>query len=403
MYIASQTDRFNCKWANSELAKLANYWSAEFYDVKTELKISNELGGWLKRSSYSLSTALIDLDDIWEKYEHIVPYAYEVCRRNNGEPKPEYKTPATVRNHIYKGPAKKSEPRIQLLTLGTEDILSFYLRLTTFQRRFNKRMITSAVLNYKKRSKFKIQESMISNEPWYCIPDSLIRYTTWTNSGYGFTLEGESELYRRNNDPILSLLYGKYSEFDENMTWDPKVPHYALDKVINTSLYNYRACSQFSNTGALPILEYFYRNQIYPMPQLLPYGRVRMKPGDPLEDDIIEFRQPRGSKSHYEKCVTTFSYEEDDPVIPKEKDVDKGITILDIDNALNEFEELKGKRNTINGSILTNNDINEKSETELLDKLLNYDDTEYDHKERDELPNMIFDGSDEEMDFNLLF
>jgi hypothetical protein len=62
LYISSQSDRFCSPWAFSHLRQLAEYWGPEFYNVETELYVTAEIGGWMHQTSYSLSTALVDLD-----------------------------------------------------------------------------------------------------------------------------------------------------------------------------------------------------------------------------------------------------------------------------------------------------------------------------------------------------
>jgi hypothetical protein len=402
MYISSQSERFRSRWAFQRLVELANYWGPEFYDVNTELRVSCEIGGWLKQTSFSLSTSLRDLDEIWDDFKDMVPVAYEICRRNEGEPKPEFKTHGWVSNHVYTGEAKKTDPRVQLMCLTDDDILSFYKRLTTYQRRFSSRMITSSVSSKTKwKDKPGIQKSILSTKPWHCIPDSLVGYQTWTNSGYGFILPAESELYRRDNDPITALVNGTLDPNDEIMVWDPKVPAYCIDHIVQTTLWNYLLCSQFSNTGAIPILEYFYRNQIYPMPKGLPYGRTREPPGDIPEGDDSKIRQPCGPTSHFEACK--YAHEEiqtEDADMPQLTDINE-----EMKNALETLSGMVGsseyEERALPGQVLTKADLEELSEAELLDKILNADDTKFDHTERNELPNDFFDGSDSGAEFPL--
>jgi len=400
IYISGQSDRFKSRWAFAELVKLAKYWGPEFFTVETELRISNQIGGWLNTTSYGLITALLDLDEIWEKWEHMIPLAYATCKRTFSSPKPEHKTQESVSNHIYKGPSKKSDPRVQLFTLGYNDTMSFYKRLTTYQRKFRSRLDGIVVRVIKYRELLEIQQDILKT-PWHCIPDSLVAYQTWSSSHLR-ALSSESELYRWDTDPIASLLEGNIEPMDEIMTWDPLIPSYARGIKINTTLWNYRACSQFSNSGAIPILEYFYRHRIYPMPKFLPKTRVRESP----ENDMrIVDKQTPGLRRHFEKCFYKHEHLQNDRVQEEELTEESSQIQEKLNQALESVSSmLLGNDSRPAGSIIQAADLLTHSKDELLDKLLAQDDTEYDHKNRPEDGqfNDFFDDSDDEaFDFGI--
>jgi hypothetical protein len=403
MYISSQTDRFKSRWAFAELVKLARYWGPEFYDVNTELRVSNEIGGWLRTTSYGLSTALRDLDDIWPLWDHIIPFAYAVCKRRSGEPKPQYQTEATVFNHIYQGPAKKSDPRVQLLTLGREDVLTFYKKLTTYQRNFKRRMETSGIRKISYKTLSEIQRDILKN-PWHCIPESLIAYQTWSSSDI-CRVSADTELLRWDNDPISSLLQGNLDEEDSVMTWDPLIPAFSRNYTLNTTLWNYRLCSQFSNSGILPILEYFYRNRVYPMPKS-GVGRIRIAPYFCDREEVDRNLAPPGKKRHLERCRIVDS-EPDQVELEISVPIDK--TIEDVNKFAQEvFDEFARENHfrdniPVVGSIITAADIEDTNEQELLDKLLNADDNQYDHRNREEAANDLLYGSDSDESLGLNF
>jgi len=398
-YISSQSDRFKSVWAFDQLRMLATYWGPEFFDIESELYIDYSIGGWLNQTSYSLSTSLLDMEHLEAigYKEELISFAFAMVSNYIKKPKLEYKTPAEVSNHLYSGPAKKSDPRVQIFTLGTEDIISFYLKLTTFQRNYTKRKLNFSRQPIRKLlSIIEIMRKKLMTKPWHCIPDRLVDYQTWTNTGYGFVLPAESELARHDNDPISSMLEGDVDERDSIFTWDPKIPSYAIDRQIQTSVRMYHNCSQFSNTGAIPILEYFYRNRIYPQTRMI--GRQREPPHPDLPSEP-NCRQPPGIRYHNELCQRDIpDYETEISERSNSDDEYEGIDGI-LGTVNDHLRELKDLKHTAYESAFTAEDLQNKSKDELLDQLLAADDTKYDHENREEfsITDDIFDNSDEDL------
>jgi hypothetical protein len=403
-YISSQSDRFKNKWAFARLRELAEYWGAEFFDVETELRITSEMGGWIKQTSYSLSTALLDLDDLWPKFHYQVPIAYEVCRRYFSCPKPEYKTPGWVANHLYNGRAGAAPPQVQIFKLVQDDVLTFYKKLTSYQRNFARRIKTSqANAKSANRTFEQIQRSILRTNPWHCIPDSLVGYTSWTDTGAAY-LPACQELMRHDNDPFDSMLRGELDERDNVFTWDPNIPSYAIDTTVQTSIWMYQNCSQFSNTGCIPIVEYFNRNRIYPNAKL-GYGRIRHPP---IEKTPEKQNQPPGPRRHYEVCRYGHITERVDiEVIP-----DEPLVVEDFAELVRQAEEdLYGKvevlpeKKSFIGTGVIGSLVKEGEEVdtdELLERLLNHDDTEGDHAIIDRGDRLdVFENSDDDLGLNL--
>jgi hypothetical protein len=305
---------------------------------------------------------------------------------------------------MYTGPAKASDPRVQIFTLGEIDVVTFYKKLTTYQRKFSSRMKTSAVRIKRLKDKEGIQASILKS-PWHCIPDSLVAYQTWTDSGYGFSLEAESELLRYDPDPIMALLEGNLHDEDKIFTWNPTIPSYALGSSVHTTLWMYRMCSQFSNTGILPILEYFNRHEVYPMPKGLPYGRVRFKP-EPytVEGEKISL-QPPGPKFHHERCFKIVHEEADIPIDESLFETPLEELLAEPLEYISTFEGTSGfKFQELSGQILTQKDVEEKTDAELADLLLSFDETANDHVNPDEPSGMaddLFNNSDDDLGFDL--
>jgi hypothetical protein len=399
-YICSQSDRFKTKWGFSQLRDLAYYWGPEFFDVESELRITAEMGGWLKQTSYSLSTALLDLDDLWPRYPDQVPIAYEVCRRYFSAPRPKFQTQGWVANHLYNGRAGPAPPRVQIFKLTNDDVLTFYKKLTSYQRNFAKRVATSqANINQIKWDKEEIQESLLRVDPWFCIPDSLVLYESWTNTGAA-ELPVMQEVHRHDNDPFDSMLRNELDERDDSFTWDPPIPAYAQETTVKTSMWMYRNCSQFSNTGALPIVEYFNRHRIYPNTKL-GCGRIRYPPLEQAKSDRP--RQPVGVRFHSEKCryIETFDPGGNPEITDEEPD---GPSFEELLYEAESFirENLKDERaeKVILGKGATGSLVKEGEEIdreELLNRLLSQDDTQDDHVQPViGVPHELFDNSDNE-------
>jgi hypothetical protein len=409
-YVSSQSDRFKSEWAFSELRRLAEYWGPEFFTIESELYITSEIGGWLQQTSWSLSTLLLDIDYLVPRFrDDMILHAYKACSRYYKAPKPEFKTQGYVNNHLYQGPAKHADPRVQMFSLVQDDILSFYKKLTSFQRNFKSRIENSNVKG--KKAKFdlkKLQKQILSTSPYFAAPDSMIWYETWTNTGYGFTLTSDSELYRYDNDPIKAMLDGTLNENDECFTWDCPIPPYALGYKIETSLWMYRRMSQFSNTGAMPILEYFWRKGVYPIP--FSYSRERDPPPEEVivENKLTNLRQPRGPRIHRERCI----FLENQEIIPEPKPPDikeasyeelMAATLKIIEQDLDDYHKSKEYADRKIAGQIIDEEVTEENRNELLDRLLNFDDTARDHVLTTNVDerNDIFEGSDSELGLDL--
>jgi len=306
VYISSQSHRFASKWAWRELCRLATFWGAEFFDVETELQISKEIGGWLDTRSLGLKTTLRDLDRLLNDGYSVgrINYALEVSRRTITGPRPEYSNPGLVTNDRYQGEAKKSHPRVQMLTLTDEDLTKYYSKLTSFQRnpeRKYAKLIPKHVNVVKDRISL-YRKILLSYSRWYAIPDSLIDEDQAID---GYDLIPLNPLLEREFpiDDIEDYLLHQGEELPD-LTWDPEIPDSVmLYEEVHASVKEFIACAQFSNYGVLPALEWLRRWGTSPNPKriididIIPIfprehapGRVirlsRWKPQPENEDDF---------------------------------------------------------------------------------------------------------------------
>jgi len=285
-YIASQSQRFQSPWARSKLRELVLWWGAEFFTPAIEYNIHREIGGWLNTTSLGLKTTLQDLDRLADKYPYrLIEFAYKTCNDYLRAPKPLYKHKGYVDNHIYNGVARKSHDRLQIYTLAEEDLRDYYKRLTTFQRNhllreenFNKRSRAYKTSNDLE----EMQRLILSHEPWYAIPRSML---TGAKDTLGDHLcLTQSELIHDNfNSLMLSMeharLYGEYADLEpdlEDIRWDPEVPSSTLKLRMKVDLYTMYELSQFSNSGALPLFEYMLRTEEDRAPTVKSLGRHRI-------------------------------------------------------------------------------------------------------------------------------
>jgi len=281
-YIFSQSDRFSNTWAMSQLRALAQFWGPEFYNVEDELYVHFEIGGWLNTSSLGLKTTTRDVYYLAERHKfEMISYAYEACKKFLSPPSPLFKKEEMVKNFRYTGMAKKSDPVVQLYTLGESDLREYYKKLTTFQRRYDKR-----IENYSSRvfstSMHKDAESIVKDlllrSPWYVIPEELAGEEL--SSGCEL-IDFQSELYSHSDDLISDSIDGLIEYDDLIFKWDPFIPIKAQERRIAVSIEDLLMASQFSNSGFLPILEFQLKYKATPSISRV-YGRLRF-PGSPRE------------------------------------------------------------------------------------------------------------------------
>ncbi|XDO01629.1 RNA-dependent RNA polymerase [Phytophthora cinnamomi ormycovirus 11-3] len=272
-YIFSQSDRFNSKWALSQLREVALFWGKEFFDPEVELKIHYEIGGWLDLRSCGLKTSTQDICDLLDKGQdpQYLGWIMQVCSRYITPPRPEFKTREEVKNALYEGQSFKSDSRIQLYTLGEKDLLSYYKRLTTFQRNFARRLET---FNFRRafpilKDRNELLKYLLKNA-WHQIPWQISEETTWRND---LEVDVSSELATKDcADLRPENLIRYFLNPEETPYWlqtlpfkqDQKVEHDLLDIIVTCEMGQIFSASQFSNSGALPLFEYFTRRQVIP-------------------------------------------------------------------------------------------------------------------------------------------
>jgi hypothetical protein len=291
-YISSQSTRFNSPWARSQLRHLAAYWGDEFFNTSTELKIHYEIGGWLDTRSLGLKTTLRDIERLHEKFpmDHI-GFAAETCRQFMKPPSPCWKTKEMVSNHMYLGKSCRSDPEIQMYTLGEQDLRWYYKRLTKYQRNYSSRLS-----KYESRVKEKsiakdvptLIRKFLRRNPWYSIPEGFAEEQFPDRDhkiGYKseLTLHGE-DITDNKLKKLMGLPHELFEE-DNNTLWNPPVPTEVTKLSIEVDIATQLWASQYSNSGFLPILEYWFRHGAYP--KCTPYmGRTRF------------FALPREVESH---------------------------------------------------------------------------------------------------------
>jgi hypothetical protein len=282
LYIVGQSDRFNSSWARQSLRDLVEYWGAEFFTPQVEYKINFEAGGWLNRTASGLKTTLVDIDRLSRKYStQLISYAVAVAALNVKPPRPEFKTKGLVVNHVYSGEAKKAPPELQLYTIVDEDLRLFYRKLTTYQRNFSRRMDTFSKLSRYVRVTDDldvIRKRLLKTRPWYQIPDSMVQgHKDWLST---MTLTHLSEVFGENESDLEVKIRLINNEIDpantylEELRWDPPIPDSVKKISLSADAWQIYPASQFSNSGFLPLLEYYSREFRYPITRIL--GRARL-------------------------------------------------------------------------------------------------------------------------------
>jgi len=266
-YIFSQTRRFNNPWAREQLRKLVAFWGGEFFDPEDELFIHFECGGWLNTGSLGLKTSLRDLEYLSERYDmKMISFAMHTCLRFITPPRPLYKKPGWVDNMHYTGPAKESHSLVQIFTLSDEDLREYYRKLTTYQRKYSRRLDT--FVNKVKNSALDkdleaLQKILLKREPWYSIPDNLVEGIS--NREADVLVPVITERYRDIDNPVEFLLSEEYGGGDIDFErWDPQIPADILETRMKVNLIDLCLASQFSNYGIIPLVEYFNRWRMIP-------------------------------------------------------------------------------------------------------------------------------------------
>jgi hypothetical protein len=311
-YIHSQSDRFSSKWAMSALYDLAEFWGGEFFDFKSELKIHYEVGGWLDYRSLGLKTSTVDIcrliDDGIDP--GLIGWAVQVCRRYISNPKPEFKTKGWVSNSMYEGPACKSDSRIQIYTLAKEDLVTYFKKLTTFQRNSEKRLrsfrfrMAFPVINTRE----EILKFLLKGAAWHQIPNCISQTRTWRND---LQVEVSSELAMKDTrdlDPenlVKYLIYPDKMPFwlqNQAFKMDQKIPLECLAVTVTAEMGQLYAASQFSNSGALAIYEFFTRNATVPDISL-GWGTCKLIQAPDPKEYFFSFT-PSRHKKEIEKKIT---------------------------------------------------------------------------------------------------
>jgi hypothetical protein len=279
LYISSQSERFHSTWSRTQLWDLIQWWGGEFFPPSTEFRINSEVGGWLNTAVSGLKTSLRDLDRLREKYDLIyLSYVVRYCKLFMKPPSPRFKREGLVKNLMYSGPAVKSLDRVQKFTLTDEDLKEYYKKLTTYQRNFDRRKESF----YKKKREIRAFKSfdtlysfVLGPTPWHQIPDSLVdSWPIWTNS---MSLTYEHELSSEWDNPTKAVLdkirQGEKGDDVEFLRWDPLILPKFQDKILICDAEHIFYASQFSNSGVIPLLDYYLGNEM--LPSCRPIGRLR--------------------------------------------------------------------------------------------------------------------------------
>ncbi|XDO01623.1 RNA-dependent RNA polymerase [Phytophthora cinnamomi ormycovirus 6-4] len=272
-YIFSQSDRFDSKWAIGQLVELALFWGPEFYSVEDELKSHYEVGGWLDLRQMGLKTTLLDIDRLLQRFSlQRVSVVTKLCKRYTNPPSPQKKKDGQVYNSLYTGPAIKADADIQLWTILDVDLIEYYRKLTTFQRNYERRIAT-----FKLQTAFKPHEDLISlqkeflgNNAWYAIPDSIAEVISWWEEPLALDVKSEfCPLDVEDQRPENKLVRLQNNEEYEpvakfRLRPDPLIPPDALKARVHAPIGIIYQSAAFSNSGALPIYEYFSRTSRVP-------------------------------------------------------------------------------------------------------------------------------------------
>jgi hypothetical protein len=263
-YIQSQSDRFTNPWSQRALCALVEYWGGEFFDFRYELDVHYEVGGWLDIRTAGLKTTLRDIDTLMMKGVNIrdISTAYQSCKRFSTPPSPHWTKEEFVDNFLYQGASKNTDPRVQIYCLGPDDMRLYYKKLVSYQRRYDTR-IRNFRYKCKARSIDWIQHDILKSEGrWYAIPLSLVKEESMWESQFEADVLSELMFHEERNI-VHRLLYGEDPVPD--ISWDPYIDKDFTDFTINCEIERIALASQFSNTGVLPLIEFFYQFGEYPI------------------------------------------------------------------------------------------------------------------------------------------
>jgi hypothetical protein len=126
-------------------------------------------------------------------------------------------------------------------------------------------------------------EDILSNEPWHQIPESLIEENKSLCWKSNIEIQLDSEFCTEdveNQLPEIKLHRLMNNEDDEfgtivKLKRDPPVPPFWTTNIVYCEIEDLYSASQFSNTGALPLFEYYLREKVVPHTILLPNGRPK--------------------------------------------------------------------------------------------------------------------------------
>jgi hypothetical protein len=343
-YISSQSDRFNSPWARSQLKTLIEWWGAEFFNTKQEYLCSFEIGGWLNRTENGLKTTLCDLDILLRHYDiRYLSYVVKYCKLHITPPSPQKRSDGGVSNFRYSGIAQKTVPEVQIYTITDADLRTYYRKLTSYQRKFGRRMETF----YKKARSIKVfndlrslQVYMLKDNPWYQIPESLVlEDKNWEGT---FQLTFHHELEGENQDEIETLLSFFKRERDEiyyeHLKWNPNIPIDFHKYTVGIDAWQQYTCSQFSNCGFSPALDYYLREGFYPVCKIAGRCRLPSMVGDKEHTIHPLSRFRRRDDRRKTEDVREWTFLTASEVIPEPESLDeilKGLKRPDLEEAAN--------------------------------------------------------------------
>jgi hypothetical protein len=300
MIIATQSDRFCTKWSREQLYALYTFWGNEFFEFR-EYLLHFECGGWLDYRKNGLKTTFDDIFNLVQLYgEYHVAKALNVTLNTMDPINPKLKAVGEP-SFSYLGSKLELRERkteyndLQHLLLSEESYKSYMKSITSAKR--NKFRV-EAILKYAYRKrKIKPISFYINNllgKGFYLIPPQMVKTSTY-GVFYEECREERRDIFRLNKTTkrlILSEIVD-ISLFPKGLTFSGnELDHYigdifidSNDHVISPDKNTDKRVYWFSNTGQLPLNEYYKKYQQVPV-ELVDWVKPFENPINIIEDYI---------------------------------------------------------------------------------------------------------------------
>jgi len=281
MYISSQSERFFTSFSQKQLGTVIDKWGYEFFPL--EYLYSIHVGGWLDTRRNGCITTLIDIEEILNCRicdEQTLQKAYRVSGLTFQPPKVNHESNfGKFLNYEIHGIVTNKD--IKSIIKSDEEFISFYKKLTSWQRNFTKKFKKIfRFRKYYKGSFWTIKDyidNLVPKTKFLCLPDFAIL----ESQDWGYTVDSywDTRPEKPRDNATLRLL-----KLENNIIINPTPKYiqstlYDLERDIpefipslpkTTIAYDDLKASFYGGYGIASSREYYNRRKVFPKKVYVP-------------------------------------------------------------------------------------------------------------------------------------